>query len=179
VGVDYFFADRQGVLSATWFDSRISDLITFDFAAFPSTVKNVGRARTRGLELAGSFTLPGGTRVRLAYTGLEADDLTAGTRLLRRPRQSGSLDLWRDCGGGFSIGTGVVFAHNRDDVDAATFATIRGEDYTVVRWYGAWQATPRMALKARVENLLDESYAQVNGYPQPGRGAYAGVEWKF
>ena len=72
-----------------------------------------------------------------------------------------------------------MVANDRMDVHAATFATVRGEDYTVVRVYGAWQATPRLAVKARVENLLDEKYEQVHGYPQTGVGAYAGVEWKF
>lgn len=178
-GLDYFLADKQGVLSATWFDTRISNLIAFDFAAFPSTVKNVGRARTRGLEVSGRFTLPGAVDVRLTYSHLEADDLTAGTRLLRRPRHSGSLDLWHDFGGGFSAGTGLVFVRDRMDVHAATFATIPGEDYTVVRVYGAWQATPRVAVKARIENLLDERYEQVHGYPQLGLGAFAGLEVKF
>jgi vitamin B12 transporter len=177
-GVDYFLADKKGVLSATWFDSRIRNLIAFDFASSPSTVKNVGRARTQGLEVSGKFTLPGAVEVRLAYTHLEADDLTAGTRLLRRPRNSGSVDLWKSFGD-FSAGTGVVWVNDRTDVNAATFATIRGEDYTVVRVYGAWQVTPRMALKARVENLFDEKYEQVHGYPQLGVGAFAGVEWKF
>ncbi len=178
-GVDYFLADKKGVLSATWFDTRISNLIAFDFAAFPSTVKNVGRARTQGLELSGKFALPGAVDVRLAYSYLEADDLTAGTRLLRRPKHSGSLDVWRAFGGGLSAGAGVVFVNDRMDVDAATFATIAGEDYTVVRVYGAWQVNDRFALKARVENLLDEAYEQVHGYPQLGIGAYAGLEWKF
>jgi len=178
-GVDWFLADKKGVLSATWFDTRISNLIAFDFAVFPGTVRNVGRARTQGLEVSGKFSLPGAVDVRLAYTYLEAGDLTAGTRLLRRPRNSGSLDLWHGFGGGFSAGTGLLFVSDRMDVNAATFATIRGEDYTVVRIYGAWQATPRMALKARVENLLDEHYEQVQGYPQLGFGAFAGVEVKF
>ena len=65
------------------------------------------------------------------------------------------------------------------DVDAATFATITAEDYTVVRVYGAWKATSRVTVKARIENLLNEKYEQVNGYPQPGFGAFGGVEWKF
>ncbi|MDI1321008.1 MAG: TonB-dependent receptor [bacterium] len=178
-GADYYLAANRGTLSATWFQTDFDNLITFDFAVFPGTVKNVGRARTRGVELAAKLDLPGALKARFAYTRLEADDLSAGTRLLRRPRHSGSLDLWRDCGGGFSAGTGLAFADNRLDVNAATFATIRGEDYTVVRVYAAWQATPRFAVKARVENLLDEEYAEVNGYPQTGRGAFAGVEWKF
>ena len=178
-GVDWFLADKKGVLSVTWFDTRIRNLSAFDFAACPSTVKTVGRARTRGLEVSGKFTLPGAVDVRLAYSRIEADDLTAGTRLLRRPKHSGSLDVWHDFGGGFSAGTGLVFVRDRMDVHAATFATIAAEDYTVARIYGAWQASDRLAFKARVENLFDESYEQVHGYPQLGLGAYAGVEWKF
>jgi len=178
-GVDYYFADKQGVLSATWFDTRLDNLIVFDFGVFPGTTANVERARTKGLELSGKFSLPGIADVRVAYTYLEADNLSQGSRLLRRPRNSGSVDLWHDFGRGFSAGTGVAFAAGRRDVHAATFATINAEDYTVVRVYGAWQVNPRLAVKARVENLLDEAYEEVHGYPQLGAGAFAGVEWKW
>ena len=178
-GMDYFFADKRGVLSATWFDTRYRNLIVFDFGVFPGTTANVEAARTKGLEVSGKFTLPGAVDVRLAYTYLEADNLTQGIRLLRRPRHSGSLDLWHDFGRGFSAGTGLAFAAGRRDVNAATFAAIDGEDYAVVRVYGAWQASPRVTVKARIENLLDEKYEEVHGYPQLGLGAFAGVELKF
>lgn len=178
-GVDYFLADNRGVLSATWFNTRYRNLIVFDFGVFPGTTANVDEARTRGLELAGKFSLPGAVEGRLAYTYLEAENLTSHTRLLRRPRHSGSLDLWRDFGRGFSAGAGVAFAADRQDVHAATFATIDAEDYAVVRVYGAWQAGTRFTVQVRIENLLDEKYAEVHGYPQPGRGAFAGAEWKF
>jgi vitamin B12 transporter len=178
-GVDYFLRGNQGVLSATWFDTRYRDLIVFNFAVFPGTTANVERARTHGVELAAKFDLPSGYKVRFAYTYLDAENLSRDTRLLRRPRHSGSLDLWHEFGRGFSAGTGLAFAADRMDVNAATFATINAEDYTVVRVYGAWQATPRLAVKARVENLLNESYEEVHGYPQLGLGGFAGVEWKF
>ncbi len=178
-GVDYYLADKQGVLSATWFDTDYENLIVFDFGVFPGTTANVEEARTRGLELAGKFTLPGAVQVRLAYTCLEAENLSQNIRLLRRPRNSGSVDVWREFGGGFSAGVGAAFSADRKDVHAANFTTIDGEDFTVVRIYGAWQVNDRLALKARVENLLDEKYEEVHGYPQPGVGAYAGVEWKF
>ncbi|MBI3885297.1 MAG: TonB-dependent receptor [Opitutae bacterium] len=178
-GVDYYLGENRGTLSATWFQTDLRDLITFDFSAFPGTVINVGRARTRGLELSGKFTLPGAIEARASYTYLEADNLSAGTRLLRRPRHSGALDLWHDFGGGFSAGTGLAFVAQREDVDAATFATIDGEDYTVVRVYGAWQVTKRVAFKARVENLLNQKYEEVNGFPALGFGAFAGVEVKW
>ncbi len=178
-GVDYYFAKNAGTLSATWFQTDLHDLITYDFNVFPSTVENVESARTRGLELAAKLDLPGGWKIHAAYTYLDAVNLTERTRLLRRPRHSGALDLWHELGSGFSAGAGAVFAADRMDVDAQTYATIAQPGYTVVRLYGAWQASPRMALKARVENLLDERYETVNGYPQLGRGAYGSVEVKF
>jgi vitamin B12 transporter len=73
----------------------------------------------------------------------------------------------------------VAFAAGRQDVDARTFATINAEDYTVVRVYAAWQVTDRFTLKARIENLLNEKYEAVNGYPALGFGTFIGAEWKF
>ncbi len=178
-GVDYFLPGNRGTLSATWFDTRFRNLIVYDFGVFPGTTANVESARTRGLELAGKFTLPGAIEVRAAYTYLEASNLTQGIRLLRRPRNSGSIDVWHDLGNAFSLGLGLAVVADRKDVNAATFATVEGEDYSVVRIYGAWKATSRVTVKARIENLLNEKYEQVNGYPQPGVGAFAGVEYKF
>jgi vitamin B12 transporter len=178
-GVDYYLADNLGTLSATWFRTNLDDLITFDFSSFPGTVINVEKARTQGVELAAKFRVPGAFDVRFAYTYLDADNLSQGTRLVRRPRHSGTIDLWHDFGRGFSAGTGVAVVADRMDVDAATFATIHAEDYTVIRLYGAWQATRQLALKARFENLFNEQYEEVNGYPAAGFGAYGSVEWKF
>lgn len=178
-GVDYYFADQRGTLSATWFENRFSDLIVYDFSVFPGTVVNVERARTRGAELKAAFSPNEATRVTVAYTYLEADNLTQNTRLLRRPRHSASADLWHDFGVGFSAGVGALWFAQREDVDAATFVTIDGEDYTVARIYAAYVVNDRLTLKARIENALDERYEEVNGYPQPGLGAYFGLDCRF
>lgn len=178
-GVDWYLPARHGTLSATWFETNYSDLIVYDFAVFPSTVVNADRARTRGLELNAQTSFGGVCEVRVAYTYLEADDLASHTRLLRRPRHAFNADAWHDFGHGVSVGTGVLFAAGRQDVDAQTFATINAEDYTVVRVYAAWQATDRLAVKARVENLLNERYEAVNGYPARGFSAFVSSEWRF
>ena len=78
-----------------------------------------------------------------------------------------------------TAGAGVALAAGRQDVDALTFATIDAEDYTVARLYAAWAVNRRLTLKARFENLLNEKYEVVNGYPALGFGAFAGAEWKF
>jgi vitamin B12 transporter len=176
-GADWYLANKRGTVSATWFNTDYTDLI----ASTPNfrSVENIQRARTRGAEVAVQTTLPGAVDLRLSYTYLEAHNLTAKARLLRRPRQGGNIDLWRDLGGGVSAGAGVAFAAHRRDVDAKTFRQIAAEDFTVARLYGAWQVNARLALKARVENLLNERYEEVNGYPALGFGAFGSAEWKF
>ena len=179
VGVDWYLSDNRGAVGVTWFDTRFRDLIVSDFSQTPSSVANVGRARTRGIEVSTQLAIPAASQIRLSYTYLEADNESNGSRLLRRPRHAGNIDLWQDFGRGFSAGAGLRVVLQREDVNASTFRTIDGEDYSVVRIYGAWAINNRLTVKARVENLLDESYEEVHGYPQLPLGGFAGLEWQF
>ena len=178
-GVDLYLPAHRGTLSATWFDTRYHDLIIYDFFVFPGTTANVDQARTRGLELSVRTRLSGSWETKAAYTYLEADNLTEHTRLLRRPRRMLSADVWRNLGGGLSVGAGVLSVVKRQDVDAQSYATIDAPDYTVARLYAAWMVSDRVTVRVRVENLLDEHFEEVNGYPALGAGAFAGVEAKF
>lgn len=176
-GVDYYLPGNRGVVGVTWFETRFTDLIasTPDFRS----VENIQRARTRGIEVSAAATLPGEVGLRATYTLLEAENLTTGVRLLRRPRHRGTLDVWREFAGGWNLGAGLVAVAQREDVHARTFGRIDGEDYAAVRVYGGWRVNERLTLKARLENLLDERYEEVHGYPAVGFGAFGGVEWRF
>ncbi len=177
MGADYYLPESRGTLSATYFQTDFHDLIesTPDF----SSEENIDQARTRGVELSAKLVLPNAVEAQLSYTYLEATDLTTQTRLLRRPRDSGSADVWHDFGQGVSAGVGLKVVGDRTDINAQTFATVEDSDYTLVRIYAAWQVTKSFAFKVRVENALDKRYEEVNGYPALGFGAFAGAEWKF
>jgi vitamin B12 transporter len=178
-GIDWYLPRGAGSLSATWFRNDYSNLIDYDFSVYPGTTANIGRARTDGIELEAKLKLAAGFELRASYTYLDANDLTDGIRLLRRPRNSGSADLWRDFGRGWSAGAGMQVVADRQDVDAETFLTVNDPNYAVARIYAEWRATPRLSLKARVENALDEKYQPVNGYPALGFGAFGEVDWKL
>lgn len=180
-GIDYYLPNQKGTLSATWFETDFRDLIEYNFSVFPSTVVNIGKARTRGVELSGRARLSPTLEASVSYTYLEALSLDSAlrTELLRRPRHQVSADLHNYFGGGFTAGAGVLYIGHRADVDAQTFATITDPDYTVVRVYGAWQITPNVTVKARLENALNRRYEPVNGYPALGLGAFGGVECRF
>jgi vitamin B12 transporter len=175
-GADWYLPGNRGTLSATAFRNDFRDLIVYNFNVEPGTTENVGLARTQGVELEAKLSLPAGLELHASYTYLDADDITDGTRLLRRPRNSGSADLWRAFGGGFSAGAGIQAVGGREDVDAQTYLDTEDPSYSVVRVYAEWRANPRLTLKARVENLLDRKYQPVNGYPALGFGVFAGVE---
>jgi vitamin B12 transporter len=177
VGVDYYLPEQRGTLSATFFQTNYTNLITStpDF----SSEENVERARTQGVELSAKVALPGAVEVQLAYTYLDAVDLTQMTRLVRRPRNSANADAWHDFGHGVSAGAGLKVVAGRQDIDAQTFAQVDDPNYTVVRVYAAWQVTKSLALKVRIENALNKKYEEVNGYPAPGFGLFAGAEFKF
>jgi vitamin B12 transporter len=178
-GLDWYLPGNAGTLSATWFANEYRDLIVYDFSVYPGTTENVNRARTSGVELEAKVRLLSGIELHASYTYLNANDLTDGVRLLRRPRNSGSADLWRDFGGGWSAGAGVQVVAGREDIDAQTYLTVNDPDYAVARIYAEWRASRRLSLKARVENLLDKKYQPVNGYPALGAGAYGELDWKL
>jgi len=178
-GLDYYVPGQKETLSATWFENSYSDLIEDNFNVSPATAFNVNRARTRGLELALSCLFFQTAKAKIAYTYLEAQDLTDDTPLLRRPRHSLSGDVHDELAPGLIVGVGGAYVGHRPDVDALTFATVDDPGYTVVRAYASWQITPQFAVKVRVENALDRLYEPVNGYPQPGRGIYGSAELKF
>jgi vitamin B12 transporter len=178
-GVDYYLPEGKGTLSATWFRTDYSNLIEYNFAVFPGTTINVERARTKGVELTGKFNLPSDVVLHVAYTYLDAYDLTTNTRLLRRPRNSASADLSKEFAGVFTLGAGVQLVRDRKDVDAKTFATVEDPNYSVARLFASYKVTDRLTLKARVENALDRVYEPVNGYPALRLGVFGGAEYRF
>jgi vitamin B12 transporter len=178
-GFDWYLPNAVGTLSASWFRTDYRDLIDYDFSVYPGTTANIGTARTQGLELETKLKVYAGIEVHASYTYLDAQNLTDGIRLLRRPRNSGSVDLWRDFGHGWSAGAGVAVVADRQDVDAQTYETVADPNYAVARVYTAWKVTSRLTLQARLENALDQHYQPVNGYPALGLGAFGAVDWKL
>jgi vitamin B12 transporter len=178
-GFDYTLPGKRGLLSVTWFDTRYDDLIAYDFGVFPSTVDNVDKARTYGVETSLKLDLGASTRVTLAHTWLEANNENTGARLLRRPRHSVGADLNHDLTERLTVGGGVTWGMDREDVDAATFLTVDAPDYVVARFYGRYAVSDAFGLRLRVENAFDKNYEAVNGYPSLGVAVYGGIDWSF
>jgi len=168
--------DTTGATGAGWrleltaFSIDLDNLIVFDFVR--SLPLNIGRARSRGLELGVERS---GRRIsgRLGATYQEPEDLTTGEQLLRRPKQSASLVLsWRPIQRSTLTAT-VDHVGSRPGIGAALDA------YTTVGVAASWRLTERIEPTLRVENLLDEQYEEAVGFPAFGRRVIGGVRFTF
>lgn len=172
VGADRF--GMSGSLSATIFRSEYEELIVFgdDFR-----FHNIAAADAQGIELSG-IRRAGMFRAEGAYTWLDTEDVATGQALIRRPEHSGSVAFGVDASR-FSGQFVVLHAGERGDVtDLVPFGRVTSKAYTtadVVLSYrlASWQTY------VKVENLTDEEYEEVFGYPSPSRRVRIGVRYRL
>ncbi len=167
------------VLEVTGFWNDVRDLIEYDAQTFRN--ENVGRARTRGAEVAVRTAVGERAFLRASYTYLDAKDLDADAPLIRRPRHRASLTGGSGFGRGGSWSVTAAWVGSRPDRDAADFTALV-ESPSYLRVDAAVTLPPLVLTLApwvRVTNLLDRSYAEVNGFPAPGRRFLAGLEAGF
>ncbi len=168
---------------ANFFFNRLSNVIGFDqnFDTF-----NLGRARTQGLEAFLRWEPLEGLTLNATYAYLDARRTGSaeisqpdGARLPRRARNTVTASAnYRFAQKRAVVGTEVRHVNAREE---ANFGSANSDvpDYTVLRAFASWQATDRLKLNVRIENLTDRRYAEVPGYPNLRRGIYGGAEWRF
>jgi vitamin B12 transporter len=168
--------DAGGFRAAlTGFETRQRNLIDFDFATFRDV--NVGRTRSRGLEAELGYER-GIVRARWNGTWLDAEDRETGLALLRRPKKSSNLVLTVRPGV-WTFNLEERWVGERADVDPVTFARSQSPSYLRTDLAARWKATDHLSPYARVENAADRKYAQVLGFPSPGRTWIGGVAVDF
>jgi vitamin B12 transporter len=186
LGADVFVAGGRGMLAVTVFGNQLRDLIGFEPAAFPALGRsvNVARARTRGVEVSGRL-VAGAVDLRTSYTFLDADALDqpdpALRRLIRRPAHALSADAVWAAAPGVRLGAGLTGALGREDTDfnVFPFARVNPGDYVDARLHGSVAVTRGLAVRGALENLFDERYEEVYGFPALGRRVTAGLEVRW
>ena len=174
-GVRHALTERQTVeLSA--FQNDVEDLIEFvvtDFDTFQGENRNLAQARTRGIEAAWRYA---GEAWQAHVEAIQQDPRNRedDSVLLRRAKQSVTAGVTRAFGP-VQLGLDVLVAGERKDFGATAPVTLDG--YVLANLSAQWQATPSLALVARVENLLDEDYELASTYNTPDRGVYVTVRY--
>lgn len=191
LGIEQPFAEGRITLGATWFDQRFGDRIEYRAAGpeEPNYV-NLTAARARGLELAATVAPLAALRIAGSWTWLDTEitdgggdpAFAEGEPLLRRPAYTLSLTAVYAAGAGPTLSLGVVRVGARDDTDFAAggvraelsaYVTVSAAaSMDLIRGSGA---SPSLGVTLRGENLLDEEYQQIFGFPGRGRMVFAGV----
>jgi vitamin B12 transporter len=170
------------VVGATYFHNDLSNVIGFN-GLFETL--NLGAARTQGLE-AELRAQPIADLIFMAsYTYLDAEKTSSaeisqlqGARLPRRPRNelyiSGSY-LWSKK---FRTTVEAKFVNAREELNFGG-PNFDIEDYNFVNVAAEYEVTPHLSIFGRIDNLTNEHYAEVFGFPTLGRAAYGGVKVRF
>ncbi len=157
-------------------DGRLTHYVNNDRARTSGYELLFSARPVRRLQINGNYTL---LRTRLVaaadiidYQTLKnAPNPEVGLELLRRPRHTGAVNLsW--LGDRFDINLDAFVVGRRRDLDPVTFARfdtrrrpIYNDGYTRADLAGSWRLKPDLALFARIENLLNQNYQEVIGYP--------------
>ena len=172
-GVEQTLAGGRALLGLTWFANAFRDLVDFDYAA---GYVNIGRARTKGLEVMAEARPAAGTRLRASYTRLSARDTDAGTELVRRPRDKFSAEAGFRLFGRFELAAEALWVGRRFDRDysAYPYAIVALPGYVLLDAVLTAPVGRRFELFFRVDNILDTRYETVWGYGSPGLTARTG-----
>jgi vitamin B12 transporter len=174
VGIEQALFDERLNLDVTYFENQVKDLIALDFFASPATSTNVNKSRARGVEVALTARPQENLDLSASYTFTWTHSDETHDRLLRRPPHIGSLVLNYRPLARANVNVGVYYNGRQDDWAQTTLG-----DYVLVHLGLSWEATARLTLFGRVENLFDDEYEEVNEFGSVGRTAYAGLELRF
>lgn len=171
------FEDRFR-FGATYFHNDITNLI----GANPTftTLINVGRATTEGVEAFAAAAITDRLDVRADYTYTDARDDTTGLELLRRPRHKASVSAsWRPIDR-LSISATLLYVGSQVDGNRSfSVQRLDTPDYYLVNLAADYDLGRGAIVFARIDNLFDRRYENPTGFQRPGFGAYAGLRVAF
>jgi len=182
IGAEQRFWDGRAKVAATYFHNDLTNLIGFN-GLFDTL--NLGAARTQGLEAEIELQPIADLVFSASYTYLDAEktsaaDITqpAGSRLPRRPRHEAYVSasyLW--CGK-LRTSAEAKFVNAREELNFGG-PNFDIEDYSVANFAAEYALNPHCTIFGRVDNLSNEHYAEVFGFPALGRAAYGGFRYRF
>jgi vitamin B12 transporter len=177
-GFEQPLLDNSVRLGVTYFHINIKDLIedTPDF----TTLTNVGRAVTKGVESFLSYQPIRSLTMKLDYTYTQAIDESTELTLLRRPKNKESwITTWQASDSLLLSATVLSVSSWVDGNRDFSIPRLNAPPYTTVDVAGNYNLTKNWTLTARIDNLFNRHYQNPDGFDQPTIGAYAGINAKF
>ena len=170
------------VVGATYFHNDLSNVIGFN-GLFDTL--NLGAAETQGLEAELRAQPIPDLIFTASYTYLDAEKTSSadisqlqGARLPRRPRNEVYVSasyLWCKR---LRTTAEAKFVNAREELNFGG-PNFDIEDYSFVNFAAEYEVNPHLSIFGRIDNLTNEHYAEVFGFPALGRAAYGGLKVRF
>jgi vitamin B12 transporter len=152
---------------------------------------NLGSARTQGVEAFGRWEPVKNLAFNLSYTYLDAvntspadfADEQPGGRLVRRARNQGFASVSYRPIDRLTVSFEAKVVNGLQDIGFPppnyTPVNFNLGGYTVLRLLASYDVGHGFQVYGRIENLGDEHYQEVYGYPALGRGYFGGASYHF
>jgi vitamin B12 transporter len=182
IGIRQELWENRVNLGLTYFHNDLSNVIGFN-GLFETL--NLGAARTQGLEAELRAQPIPDLILTASYTYLDAEKTSStdisqlqGARLPRRPRNevyiSASYLWWKR----LRTTAEAKFVNAREELNFGG-PNFDIEDYSFVNFAAEYEVNAHMSLFGRIDNLTNEHYAEVFGFPALGRAGYGGIKLRF
>ena len=182
IGVEQRLWENRVTLGATYFHNDLSNVIGFN-GLFDTL--NLGAAETQGLEAELRAQPVADLLFTASYAYLDAEKTSSadinqpkGARLARRPRNEVYISasyLWCKR---LRTTAEAKFVNAREELNFGG-PNFDIEDYSFVNIAAEYEVNPHLSIFGRIDNLTNEHYAEVFGFPALGRAAYGGVKLRF
>ena len=182
IGVEQRFWEGRVLFGATYFHNDLSNVIGFN-GLFETL--NLGAARTQGLETELKVNPLPDLTITATYTYLDTEKTSVadisqlqGARLPRRPRNEAYVSasyLWCN-----KLRTTIEakFVNAREELNFGG-PNFDIEDYSFVNLVAEYEISAHFSIFGRIDNLTNEQYSEVFGFPALGRTAYGGFKVRF
>ena len=184
VGVDQRLWKNRVRLGLTYFHNKFTNQI---FCCLPlpgppfATTANIGRSRSAGIEFLSEVVILDNLVATVNYTYTDSENLLTDRPLPREPRHRWNGSITWEPVPRLSLFTEVHVVSSQFE----TLGDVYNSGHTRIDLGGTWRVLQRygvlktLDLTARVQNVLDEKYAEVRGFPAPGIQALVGLRATF
>ena len=177
VGFTYKDPSASNIYGITLFLTQYDNLIRADYdftnwVYFPA--ENIDKSESYGLEVSSKNQISERLYLDSSVSYSKSKDLSSNNDFLpKRPEFFGSVAATYGIDS-LNLGTQINFKTNTKEN-----ATNENDDYIIVRLFGNYEISDDLIFNARIENLFDEKYEEVIGYPALGRAVHAGLTYNF
>lgn len=190
-GIQQGFFKNRYEFSATYFNNLFRDQINYvevNPTNFVGEYVNVNKAFAQGAEIVLRAKLMSRLLLNSAYTYTSSEYLDnpspydpvydPGQPLLRRPKHSGTM-LLSYGGRRWGANLGGSFVGRRSDSDFLGFNIDHAAGYALVNLGGWYAINSRVTAYANAENVLNQHYNEVVGYPALTANFRAGLRFRI